>query len=409
MNPELPKLRPLDVRPVSHRGMPMIVLNDPLRLRRAALLVPQMAGPLLALMDGTRDVPTLQAGFYQHTGDMIDPDEVEALISALDEGFMLDNERFRQAKAAAMSSYRTGPYRVPSLSGAGYPGDPMELRQLLDGYCREAMSRGDAPVANGVTDGVVGVISPHIDFQRGWRTYARTWPIVKKAVQEAELIILLGTDHADHPGPLTLTRQSYATPWGVLPTDIALVDRLASILGEDAAFGAEHHHLGEHSIELASVWLHYVAEGQPKRILPVLCGYLDPLIMPGAAAAQTWEAIGLLAETAAKQRTLVVAAGDLSHVGPAFGDKAPFDGAAKADIQVSDSRYLKVACAGKSEGMTDYRLIHGDPTRICGSSPIQFMVHMLGESKGGLLHYEQCPADDTFGSLVSIAGVTFRR
>ncbi|MBF8299236.1 MAG: hypothetical protein HW397_285 [Dehalococcoidia bacterium] len=404
MTSELPKLRHVDVRPVNHQGMPMIVLNDPLRLRRAALLVPQMAGPLLALMDGTRDLAALQEGFLHHTGVRIDPEEVEALISGLDDGFLLDNQRFRQAKAAAMNVYRTGPFRPPSIAGSGYPADPWELKRALDSYCRDA-----ATVETGAADNVVAAISPHIDYARGWRTYAHTWTRLKRAVQEAELIILLGTDHAGNPGSITLTRQSYATPWGILPTDIALVDQMAGVLGEDAAFAAEQYHLGEHSIELASVWLHYAAEGQPKRVLPVLCGQHTPLLLGGATASRAWEAIDLLAKAAAKQRTLVVAAGDLSHVGPAFGDKAPLDEAAKAGIQAFDDRYLKVACTGQPEAMTDYALIHGDPTRICGSAPIHFLSRIVPGSAGSVVDYQQCAADDTFGSLVSIAGVSFRK
>ena len=65
---------------------------------------------------------------------------------------------------------------------------------------------------------LVGLISPHIDYPRGWRTYARTWQLAADAVEEAELVILLGTDHGGGAGALTLTRQNYATPWGVLPT-----------------------------------------------------------------------------------------------------------------------------------------------------------------------------------------------
>jgi hypothetical protein len=49
----------------------------------------------------------------------------------------------------------------------------------------------------------------------------------------------------------------------------------------------------------------------------------------------------------------------------------------------------------------------GDTTRICGASPIHYMLEILPETKGEVVAYDQCPADDRFGSVVSIAGVLF--
>jgi len=37
------------------------------------------------------------------------------------------------------------------------------------------------------------------------------------------------------------------------------------------------------------------------------------------------------------------------------------------------------------------------------------MAAILGEARGRVIHYDQCPADDTFGSLVSIAGAVYRK
>jgi AmmeMemoRadiSam system protein B len=338
-----------------------------------------------------------------HTGHVLPPEQIEGLVNVLDEALLLDNDRFRSAKAGALEAYRRAAYRQPSIAGSGYPADPAELRRALGAYCLKA-----APDAVASGD-CRGLISPHIDFARGWETYARVWSPVKPAVQRADLVIIIGTDHSGSPGSITLTRQSYATPWGVLPTDTGLVDRLASVLGEEAAFREEHHHLGEHSIELASVWLHYMAEGAPKRVLPVLCGQHEPLLVrEGPAVSRAWAAVEVVAEAAAAQRTLVVAAGDLSHVGPAFGDQQPFDAEAKGRVRSSDEQYLRAACSGDAGVLKGHVLDHGDPTRICGSAPIHYLVHALHGTPGSVLHYDQCPADDSFGSLVSIAGVVYR-
>ena len=84
----------------------------------------------------------------------------------------------------------------------------------------------------------------------------------------ADLAIIFGTDHSGGLGKVTPTRQSYATPYGVLPTANGIVDRLADALGEEEAFAEELHHRKEHSIELASVWLHHAPGRQRERGRP---------------------------------------------------------------------------------------------------------------------------------------------
>ncbi len=418
-----PQLRALNVQWTEWEGQPMVSLQDPLRLGGNGILVPQVVAPLLALCDGTRGLDDLRMGFLLRTGTTLSPGQVESLIQTLDEACMLDNQRFNQVLGQAMDAFRSGPYRFPVLAGGGYPQDPGQLRDTMDDYCRQAgFSGGPGDGLDDLGDGVrvVGMISPHIDYHRGWRTYAEIWGRMNRAVEEAELIIVLGTDHSGHPGSISLTKQSYATPWGKLPTDSDLVDRLADIVGEDQAFSQEAHHIGEHSIELASVWLHYVNGGRPKTVLPLLCGGPEPYLdspngestngeSNNGAAANIWRAVGLLKQAAASRPTLVVAAADISHMGPAFGDPAPIDAAGKARVHASDGAWLEAACSGNSDTLRDHMLEHGDPTRICGAAPIYLMAAILGEARGRVVHYDQCPADDTFGSLVSIAGVVYSR
>ena len=405
MTESLPRLRPLNVQWVDWEGRPMVSLQDPLRLGGSGIMVPEIMAQLLGLSDGTRDLEELRRQFVLRTGMNILLSQVESLVQALDDALLLDNPRFRRALAQAMDAYRGGPFRSPALAGGSYPADPRELLKVMDQYTRQAQ-----PQDGSGNERLAGVISPHIDYPRGWRTYAETWNQAKAAVEAADRVIILGTDHAGSPGSLTLTHQSYATPWGALPTDTAVVTELASILGEDRGFAEEAHHIGEHSIELAAVWLHYVAGGTPKNLVPILCGGPEPfLAQDDSRAASAWQAIDLLAGVAAEDKTLVIAAADISHVGPAFSDKDPLDDAAKLNIRASDELWLEAACAGDSGRLRGHMVRHGDPTRICGASPIFLMASMLGEARGRVIHYDQCPADEGFGSLVSIAGVLYDR
>ena len=405
---EPPKLRSLNPRWIQWEGRQVLQLQDPLRLSDSVVMVPQAMAPLLALLNGERGPEALRVSFLLRHGVPLLPRQVETFIESLDQALLLDNQRYRDAMREALSSYHSGPFRKPVLAGQGYPEDPAELQAVLDEYC--------ATVGREVTEPsgkVLGLISPHIDYARGWSTYADTWQRAREAVEEAELVILLGTDHGGAPGSLTLTRQDYATPWGVLPTDVQLVDRLAKLIGEGPAFDEEVHHIGEHSIELAAVWLHYVAGRQPIPLLPILCGPNEELVSnmgeggDNGDAGRLGDALGSLMEIAARPRVLVVAAGDLSHVGPAFGDPMPIDHLGKASIRARDQEWLDIACSGSSELLAKHMLQRGDPTRICGAAPIHYMISVLRGASGRVVAYEQCPADEHFGSLVSVAGVLF--
>ena len=409
MPDERPKLRPLNPRWFHWEGQRLLHIQDPLSLSDKTIVVPQPMAPLLALLDGTRDLDEVRAAFLLRSSAYLTPSQIESLIDNLDQALLLDNRRFRNAVQDLVAAYRSQPSRKPAFAGGAYEADPDELLNTLDGYCSQA-----ATAAEEHPRALVGLISPHIDYHRGWRTYADTWPLARAAVEDADLVILFGTDHSGAPDSLTLTRQSYATPWGTLPTDLEMVDRLSSILGEEQAFAQEVHHIGEHSIELASVWLHYIAGRQPKALLPVLCGppsrrkpadTEDETHTGGSGPAQDF--LEALKDLAAGPRVLVVAAADLSHVGPAFGDPAPLDSQAMEGIHDSDHEWLQVACSGSAPLLADHFRQHGDPTRICGAGPIYHMLSVLQGARGNVVSYQQCPADQEFGSMVSVSGALF--
>ncbi|MCX6020866.1 MAG: AmmeMemoRadiSam system protein B [Chloroflexi bacterium] len=400
-----PQLRSLDMRWIVHEEQPFLLLRDPLELSGRTLLVPEGAAPLLGLMDGTRDAAALSRDFLEWTGAELAPAEVQELTEQLDEALFLETPQYHAARQQALYEYRAAPYRPPALAGAVYPESAPELEQVLRSY--------GGPPAVGITDlaPITGIISPHIDYQRGGRTYGQVWGRAASAVRAAELVIIFGTDHMGPPG-FTLTAQNYATPLGVLPTPRDLVDRLAQAIGYENAFANELHHRTEHSVELAAVWLHHTRQGQPVEMLPILCGSFQPY-SNGEADPENDPTIGrvldiLRAETL-RRRVLVVAAGDLAHVGTAFGDEEPLGPSGRQTLATAD-RALLTACA-QGDHRTFMRGIRAaqDAFRVCGLPPIYYTLRMLGASRGEVLGYDQCPADAEGGSVVSIAGVVLRR
>jgi hypothetical protein len=431
-------------------GEARLWLRDPLELagRGQAVLVPEPLVPLLAGWDGTHDAAELGRRFEARTGMALPPGTVERLVDALDGALLLDSPRFREALDRAGRAYRQQPFRQPTIAGRGYPADGA----ALDARFREYAPAWTAGAAEGVIDRagagalgggvrppelapmaplaterpVGGVLSPHIDYQRGGPLYAATWEAAVPALAGAEVVVVFGTDHHGGGGKLTPTRLPYATPWGPLPLDVAAVDALGAALGGAAAFEEELHHKAEHSIELAGVWLHWALRRAGRDgaslppLLPVLCGSFAPYTQgaaPGAAPCPLPEdepaldgVVEALAVAVGGRRALVVSAADLAHVGPAFGDAAALDDAAKVALAASDARLLEPALAGSAGDFLGALREVSDRTRVCGLPPTYWALRLLARLAGRpvpgrLAGYRQCPADDVFGSVVSIAGV----
>lgn len=399
-----PKLRAVDVRPVVQGGRPSILLRDPLQLTDKTVVIPQQLAPVLALCDGTRDSSGLRAALAVRFGLRIGPGVLEQLLAALDDALLLDNDRFVQARERALAEYRQAPFRPPVMAGQSYPADADELRRLLEGYL-DAVD----DVSPGPADGR-GLVSPHIDYARGWSVYARVWKRAAEMVKAADLVVMLGTDHFGEDGQLTLTRQHYATPFGVLPTARGVVETLAGAMGAETAFAGELYHRSEHSIELAAIWLHYVRQGQPCELIPILCGSFGHFVRGEADPEQDTE-IGVLLDTLRRttggRRVIVVAAGDLSHVGPAFGGQL-LGSMERARLQAADDELIEQICAGDARGFFAAIEREGDRRNVCGLPPIYLALRLLSPVQGERVAYHRCPADENGTSLVSVCGIVFR-
>jgi AmmeMemoRadiSam system protein B len=405
METRFPKLRAIDVRPFVRDGQAYLLLRDPLQLTDMAVTIPQQLGPVLMLCDGTRDSGALCAALGIRFGLRVGVGVMEQLVAALDEALLLDNERFIEAQERALIEYRQAPFRPSSSAGQSYPADADELRHLLRGYV-EGVDEEDGETA---PVDVRGIVSPHIDYARGGPVYARVWKRAEEAVKAVDLVVLLGTDHVGEDGALTLTRQHYRTPFGVLPTACDVVDVLADAVGAEAAFADELHHRGEHSIDLAAVWLHYVRQEEPCQLVPILCGSFGHFVSGDGEPASDPAVNALvdaLRQATAGRRTLVVAAADLSHVGPAFGGQ-PLDLIGRAQLKAADLELIERMCEGDAEGFFGAVRRDGDRRNVCGLSPIYLAMRALSPIRGEQVAYDRCPADQNGTSLVSICGILF--
>jgi len=409
-----PKLRVLSIRHHTQDGHPYLLLRDPQQITNAALLVPQSLAALLAFCDGEHDLHAMMTGFTLHTGIRLPSDRVQALITTLDEALMLESPRFFAAYERSLNEYRRASHRTATLAGLSYPDQQQQLWQLLQNYL--AAVDHVKPLAIDWSR-PIGLLSPHIDYPRGGAVYAQVWKRAAQLIQEAELVILFGTDHYGSD-LFTLTRQHYATPYGILPTATAIVDQLAQVIGEESAFAGELCHRGEHSLELVTVWLHHMRAGQPCDLVPILCGGFQRFFQNGATPAKDPAKDNLIANvietlyTAAKgRRTVIVASGDLSHVGPAFGGD-PLTAGGRAKLHAADEHLIQQMTNGDVEGFFQAIRQVQDVNNVCGVSPIYLTMRTLGAMHGASIYgqptgYATCPADDRGTSVVTVGGMIF--
>jgi AmmeMemoRadiSam system protein B len=230
-------------------------------------------------------------------------------------------------------------------------------------------------------------------------------------VLAADLVLIFGTDHNGGRGSVTLTPLPYATPYGVLPTDAELIDRLAAALGPEAAFAEELNHRQEHSVELSAVWLHHVfhtAGVAPCPMVPILVGSFHHFVTGGghpSADTRLSRFLDTLRRETAGRRVLAVGSVDLAHVGPAFGDTFGMDAPRRERLRAEDEALMASVMAGDAAGFYERIAAVEDRHRICGLSPLYLMLSYLGPTSGQQVAYDHCPANAADTSLVSICGL----
>lgn len=388
-----PKIRDLHPVPYDQNGKPSFLLRDPLQLNGHMLVIPQAIAPLLYIADGTRDLSTLSTIMDYHYGIKVGTQELSDILAVFDDAFLLENERSSEAFQTALSEYRNADYRHPASAGGSYPADPAKLHRLLQDYLEASDAAPGDP-------GAAGVLSPHIDYDRGGHIYADVWKRAAASLPAAELIIVIGTDHYSGKNEITLTRQHYATPYGVLPTDIDTVDLLAEVIGPEAAFAGELFHKTEHSIELPLVWLHHLLGDRMVPVVPILCGNLDP------QSDQAQRFMAALSRVTASRKAFVVISGDLSHVGPAFGGD-PVEKNGRDAIRKKDHRLMSHLAAGSPTAFLEEILAIENANNVCGTYPLYLALQAFGFTHGEPAGYDQCPADEEGKSIVSIGGMIF--
>lgn len=257
---------------------------------------------------------------------------------------------------------------------------------------------------DGPSSGLRGLVAPHIDLHRGWEAYGHAYSALRACPGQFEVFVILGTAHQSVRTPFILTNHAFRTPFGDLCVETEGLSTLRGACG-DGIFDESAAHVDEHSIEFQTLFLahHATRRGGPMpRILPILCGYpaRGGVITPRA---DTFLGAlgGVLRDYG--DRACVIAAVDLAHVGPQFGDPLGLGEPQRAALRAADkATFSHVESLDSVEFWNDVTR-DGNARRICGLCPLYAFLEVIRPraSAGHLLRYDQ--AVDADGNVVSYA------
>jgi AmmeMemoRadiSam system protein B len=367
--------------------------------------VPAPLIPIVARFTGAHTVAEIAALVSQELGTEVPVTVVEKLAKELDQALFLESARYKNERKKVEEEFTRSAVRAATHAGGAYHADPVKLRAYLEEDC---IGVAGPKLVNGA---VRGLVAPHIDPWRGKVGYGHAYGLLRAGLSpEVDTFVLLGTSHAPMHEPFALCRKAFDTPFGAIEADGEAIDGLASSASFDA-FTDVFNHKREHSLEFQAVFVRHLVGRRDVRIVPILCGIgesqrtgLCPEDDPRSDG--FLRAVRKLIDERA-DRTVVIAGADLAHVGPRFGDPAPYDEISRDELKRTDRASLELAESVLHRDF--FRQVQGDleKRRVCGLGPIYALLRVLPSGcKGSLAHYEQT-IDPDEGSIVSHAAMAF--
>jgi AmmeMemoRadiSam system protein B len=411
---EHPRLRAIEIFPIQDRGRRSLVLRDPADSKISPVVISDGAADVLMLLDGQRTVAELSSALLLR-GASITQSQLHSFLSRLDEGGFLEGPRAENRFAQRRAAFLAQPVRAAVHAGGAYPDGLAELPRMLASAHLDADGPGALPTPrSGSTSAPLrGVIAPHVDLHRGAPTYSWAYKALAEAAP-ADLYVVLGTCHTPVMGHFAATSKPYATPLGDVRADADFLDMLGNKWGRDL-FPGEFSHAGEHSIEFQAVylrWLGLAGEGAAP-IVPILCDSLHSLVPRGKSprdVSLVADFLSALSETLAadgRQITLIAAV-DLAHIGPRFGDRWQVDRPHQESVGRADQEMMELVLAPDAEGYYAQVMRDQDARRICGLTPIYLLTALMEaeQRRGQLLKYTQW-VDTDLSSSVTFASAVF--
>lgn len=392
----------LEFFPVQHQGQQFVLIRDSLGLVPEGKAVGLHLYRIMTLLDGNTTVRDLQMELMRQKGGvLVGSDEINGLLSHLDESFLLDSERYRNAKNGIITDFTSKRIRPCSHSGKSYPENLSELRVRLDEILN---SLPPVPKPEGKIE---ALIAPHIDLNVGYKSYSSAYQLLKHTAPSR--VILLGVGHQLQNALFSLTDKDFKTPLGITKNDQASINRLREA-GQDIIAPDDFIHRSEHSIEFQIIFLQHLIGDKTFTIIPILCGSLQEGLPEYSREAYLEQTGRFLDELRLilndpEQGTILIAGVDFSHTGPKFGHEMPASHLQTRSEEHDRNLLTHLTRLDAANFWEESRRVN-DQFNVCGFSALACLLEVLPECHGKILNYEIWHEEPT-RSAVSFASLVF--
>lgn len=366
----------------------MLVLFDRAGYAAGNLGLTQGAFAVCTLMNGENTLDDIREIFAQQFRQELPAVQLVEILNQLDQAGLLDSPLFQVRYEQLVEEYRQAPVRP--CRDAPEDGELGQVRAELVAMIGQGQASSDGAR-------VVGLIAPHLDYERGRPCYAETYAQLR-GQNDIDRFVILGTNHFGRSPSAVWTAKDYETPLGVVETDRAFIEQLqrrcGANLGKD-----ELDHLNEHSVELQATILQAIHGKGPVKIVPILCpdvcgpAGLDSADGNGVGLARFAEALAE-AVREAPGRTCVIAGADFSHIGRQFGDDRDLDEAFLKEVEAADKAVLARIEAGDPAGMIEELLRTDNVYRVCSAGSLYALLRVLAGATVRVLRYHQAVNTD---------------
>ena len=384
-----PHLRPIQPKPVMKDGKPFVALRDPAMLVRQTLVVPAQTLPALQQFRGERSIAEIAA---QLSGNL---DQFIELARRLDDAGLLWGPTFERIEDDLKERLRA--------QGA-FPASASKSMGDTEQACREAIDQYFEQTEDPELPGpVIGIVAPHLDYQRGWPNYAAAYYGLR-GLDPPDRVVILGTNHMGLGDGAVMTEYGFDSPFGRCPPDKAVTDKLLARFGKPLIID-QLDHLAEHSIQLHLPWIQYffgdvplVAALIPDPLAPTIDDGQDRVTGPQliAAVREVLDEVG--------GETVYVASSDLSHVGLQFGEPRPVDEQRRIDVERHDRDMLANFLTSDPEAFLAGFQWNRNPTRWCSIGNMTAILELVRPDSVELIDYRQA-FDEKGLALVSSAAI----
>ncbi len=403
-----PKLRLVQPTLVRQQGQELIYISDPLGFSESKIVVAPDVYFIMTLCDGCRSLADIQYQYTRRFGTLLLSSRLDKIISGLDHGLFLDNERFRQRKRRIEQEFKQAPARLPFHAGKAYPADANALKQQIDAFFTSP--QGPGPVSEKKRrKRVKAIMAPHIDVRAGGPCFAWAYSELAHSPRP-DVFVILGIGHAPMENLFAVTSKDFVTPLGLLRTDKSFVESLVEnypghLLADELA------HRSEHSVEFQTIFLRHIFPEEEIFIVPILCSFLHEMIAANREPiedprVQDFVQAIKIAAARLKRRVCFIAGVDLSHIGQKFGDPEMLAAGTETLLESKDTEMLKHVENVDAAGFFASVAKDNDKRRICGFPAIYLLLNLIAPAKARLLKYDRS-VDRSTQSIVSFASMVF--